>query len=185
MASSDPKLVDDGDKAPWEGELENEVERMTKDADALMESIREVASPKPKEKTPAAKVHDNSLESSLEKLEKFKAILEPPKYELDDDDISDAGTLPDELKAALSEELQHAEESFAKFKKEAKNEKTQVAPTKAATKPLDKSDNLLILALLVVWFLVAWIASVARDRMIDEEGKFVLYSRLLESVGLR
>ena len=70
------------EKSAWEGALDSEIARLSKDADALLESIRLVGSPTPERKKP---------------------IL---------DDLSDDETLPDDLKISMSLELEQAEETF-------------------------------------------------------------------------
>ena len=160
-----------------ESAFDMEIEKMSKDADAILESLREVAgaSPLPR-KHPAPILEPPKTDEKSISLSSFLQTPpnEGPRESYDtDDDMSDTGTVSSLVKRELGNALQEAEREFT-----AKEEKTAV-PVKGEkssgdNKGSEKIDESLILLMTLVWSLVIFFASVARHYMLNDEGRIVV-----------
>ena len=158
--------------------LDMEIEKMSKDADAILESLREVAgaSPPPKQRKKAiaapislearARPLDEKPLSLSTFLDKDTPPNQGPQENYDtDDDMSDTGTVSSLVKRELGDALQEAEKEF-----------TAHQENRAATKATEENvriDESLILLMTVVWSLVIFIASFASRYMLDDHGRVV------------
>jgi hypothetical protein len=166
------------EKSPWEGEIDSQIARMTKDADALLDSIREVGSPSPQ---PRHK-YLTPIKHKPVTLTALEAVLERSIIPAtDDDDLSDAGTLPDELKAAISREMQQAEVAFAReySKRNSTDASNSTFSIPATATAFEKPDFLLFSLMIVIWAVVMSLILFAQNNMLDDSGEFVLFDRLL------
>lgn len=155
----------------WDaGTLDVEIERMSKDADALLESLREVAGPSPvpnKTIVTAKRSNDSIQTPSLDSfLNENVPPNEGPRYYTDDDDMSDTGSVTSLIKRELGNELRKAEKEFTTKEKAA----VVSANLKASVKD-EKIEESLILLMTIVWSVVIFLASFASRYMMNDDGR--------------
>lgn len=146
-------------KEDWEGTLDQEIQKLSKDTDAILESIRRVADPSP---TGAVYRLKNT------EMADFESRLGTEPFNDGDDDLSDTDTVSSLIKRELVDELKEADLKFIK-KKENRSLASKTGPS-----PEAGVDESLIKLMAIVWTVVILIAGYARKHMLQSDGKIVL-----------
>jgi len=157
----------DEDDNTWEEGLNSEIRRMTHDADAILESIRQVA-------TAPASPNNESFQT-------------PGRYVADDEDddmddeIQRLGSLSEEMRKTFDAELRNVESSFRSEGLSPVGESSAGStegPSSPTSQPPDlvKSgiDESLLVTTTIIWSIIIFIVVYAKNHLLNEEGKITL-----------
>lgn len=184
-------------------EFQSEIARMSQDTDAILDSIRQAANPTP----PAgAKRTKRSLAALIEMQKKADQQHRRggDHTDTDDDDMTDDGSVPEEVRKQIADELHLLDTKFSTDPAAVSEEIRQVSQqgsfspaassrqkSDTSTAPIimfDRDENLprfflhennIFLAVILVWALVAYILThVYHHGLLGEQGFIVLPTEL-------
>ena len=159
-------------------EFEAEISRLSEDTDAILDSIRQVAEPTPRERPKYR---------SLDEM--IQAKRRATGYRDSDDDMTDDGSVPEEVKQALQDELLVADREFLadtdRVSAETRNpakvasfDGVQSAPKKMMVKGTRKYLFVLVAVLWVYVLLVLY--SAFKHGLLNESG-FIVWPSVLNN----
>jgi hypothetical protein len=162
-------------------EFESEISMMSKDTDAILDSIREAALPTPRKK--------RSIASMME-LHKRASLRGGNDTDTDDDDMTDDGSVPEEVRlslAALAAELAQFDKKMKANPGTVSEEIKKLEALDDDFKPVQEAPKLfeenLFLKVALVWLVLVLIRiKISRWGLLNEEG-YITILPLLQ--GLR
>ena len=172
---------DDADDDNPVHEFESELARMSQDTDAILDSIRKAAEPTPVKRT------KRSLNAILE-MQK-RAASKSNETDTDDDDMTDDGSVPEEVRRQIQDELSMLDTKFSTdpdgVSEEIRHvsiEASFISPMKNGGDSLDDDEKIprlsnqnLVMQVVVVWTIVMLILlRVVQKGLLDENGFLML-----------